>query len=62
MPCARNLMFWSEGRLLMLASAANGEETEGEIAMGVDADIRRTGDGYKIPAGQVSSLPLVFEL
>lgn len=55
-------MFWSEGRLLMLASAANGEETEGEIAMGVDADIRRTGDGYKIPAGQVSSLPLVFEL
>jgi len=40
-------MFRSEGGWLMLASAANGEETEGEIAMGIDADIRRTGDGYK---------------
>lgn len=46
-------MLWIEG----VPSAANGEEeTEGEVAIGIEDDTRRTGDGYKIPTGRMSNL------
>jgi len=35
----------------MLLFSADDEETEGEIAIGTEDDMRRTGDGYEIAAG-----------
>jgi hypothetical protein len=45
MPCARNLKLWREGGLTMFKLST------AEVAMGMEDDARRTGDGYKIPAG-----------
>jgi hypothetical protein len=54
MAFARNLMLFREGGLSTFPCTANGEETEGEVAMmGMEDDSRRTEDGYKIPAGRI---------
>ena len=54
---ARNLILFREGGLPTALSAADDEEMEGElVAMGIEDDTWRTGDGYKIPVGQMSSL------
>ena len=43
-------MLWREGgsTTFPFILVANGEETEGEVAMGMEDD---AGDGYKIPSG-----------